>query len=67
MLVIEGKRVIIKATLKSGSKGNLKPLYIIDVMKKIGNMEIVDDSIKIHRLELYSQKNDKLVSPLDCE
>ncbi|SHH35291.1 radical SAM-linked protein [Caloranaerobacter azorensis DSM 13643] len=67
LLVIEGKRVIIKATLKSGSKGNLKPRYIIDVMKKIGNMEIVDDSIKIHRLELYSQKNNKLVSPLDCE
>ncbi|WP_427338988.1 TIGR03936 family radical SAM-associated protein [Caloranaerobacter sp. DY30410] len=67
LLVIEDKRVIIKATLKSGSKGNLKPKYIIDVIKKIGNIEIVDDSIKIHRLELYSQKNNKLVSPLNCE
>ena len=67
LLVIEDKRIIIRATLKTGSKGNLKPQYIIDIIKRIGNIEIVDDSVKIHRLELYSQKNSKLVSPLNCE
>lgn len=67
LLVIEDKRIVIRATLKSGSKGNLKPKYIIDIMKKIGNIEISDDSVKIHRLELFSQKNSKLVSPLNCE
>ncbi|WP_069649232.1 TIGR03936 family radical SAM-associated protein [Caloranaerobacter ferrireducens] len=67
LLVIEDKRIVIRTTLKSGSKGNLKPKYIIDVIKRIGNIEIVDDSVKIHRLELYSQKNGKLVSPLNCE
>ncbi|KPU27862.1 radical SAM protein [Caloranaerobacter sp. TR13] len=67
LLVVEDKRIIIRTTLKSGSKGNLKPKYIIDIINKTGNIEIVDDSIKIHRLELYSQKNGNLVSPLNCE
>ncbi|RKD33212.1 TIGR03936 family radical SAM-associated protein [Thermohalobacter berrensis] len=64
LLIKEGKKIIIKTTLKTGSQGNLKPNVILDLLQEYGNLKIDCDNIKIHRLELFIEHNEKVVTPI---
>lgn len=60
----DNKTVKLKVLLKTGDSGNLKPIDFIKAFGEYTGIIIIDDSIKIHRLELYSEDQNKIVTPL---
>ncbi|QXM05768.1 TIGR03936 family radical SAM-associated protein [Crassaminicella indica] len=56
---------IFKMTLATGSKGNLKPEVLIEQLKDRMKISILLDSIRVHRLGLYSIKDERLIEPLE--
>jgi radical SAM-linked protein len=63
----ENTDCIFKMTLATGSKGNLKPEVVMEMLKDIENMPILAETIRIHRLDLYGMKDEKMVVPLEME
>ncbi|MFZ5969537.1 MAG: TIGR03936 family radical SAM-associated protein [Bacillota bacterium] len=66
-LLNEEKNVLIyKMTLATGSRGNLKPEMLIEKFCEFVPLSIKSDKTRIHRLDLYSLVNGKLISPIDA-
>ncbi|EOC99816.1 TIGR03936 family radical SAM-associated protein [Caldisalinibacter kiritimatiensis] len=64
ILMFEDDRIVLKTNLKTGSRGNLKPQDLIKLLKKYTDISIVEDSIKIHRLELFVDSEKGIATPL---
>lgn len=64
VLINNDGRLVLKATLMTGSAGNLKPELLIDALMKYTNLMANKEDIKIHRLELYMEKDGKIVTPI---
>jgi radical SAM-linked protein len=64
LLMYEDNRGVLRTTLKTGSKGNLKPSDLIKLLNDFTSLNIIDDSIKIHRLELFIEKDGRIITPL---
>ncbi|MBS4535861.1 TIGR03936 family radical SAM-associated protein [Clostridium sp. D2Q-14] len=58
LMLLEDNKLILKTLLKTGSSGNLKPEDLIKSFKKEG-LDINDEEYKIHRLELFREKDGK--------
>ncbi|KXG77049.1 TIGR03936 family radical SAM-associated protein [Thermotalea metallivorans] len=56
---------ILKMTLATGSKGNLKPEILIEKFRECTGAPILSDQVRVHRLDLYTFMDDKLVTPLE--
>lgn len=67
-VIVKGKDendyIIINALLKTGEKGNLKPIEFMEALNKDTEIEIDIDSIIIKRLSLYAEENGNIYSPL---
>lgn len=63
-LIIEDERVVIRVTLKTGSKGNLKPEALVNLLDRDTSLKVENDTVKIHRMDLYSENNGELNTPL---
>ena len=50
--------------LKSGDRGNLKPMDLIDAMDKEFNLNIDSDSIEIKRISLFLEDDGKIQLPI---
>ncbi|WDV44680.1 TIGR03936 family radical SAM-associated protein [Clostridiaceae bacterium M8S5] len=64
ILMLDNDTAIIKSTLRTGSDGNLKPEVLIEVIKKYFNELLTVKSFDIQRIELFVEKDDKIISPL---
>lgn len=61
---LKARKVEIEALLKTGDSGNLKPIDFLKALEKYTDIRIIYDTVKIHRIELYSEKDNKIESPL---
>ncbi len=61
---IKDKSVKFDALLKSGDKGNLKPMDFIEALNRDTTLNIDMDSINIIRLGLYAEKDNNIYKPL---
>lgn len=64
ILTNESSRLILKTTLRTGSDGNLKPEDLITALKDNTKLEILEDGMKIQRLELFIEGDEKMVTPI---
>lgn len=58
------EELILKMVLATGSRGNVKPDAVVQSLAEIEGIAIDYQQIRIHRLELYSVTDGKMVSPL---
>lgn len=56
---------ILKIHLSTGSKENLKPEIVVEKLHDLTDLPIQLEDTRIHRLDLFVNKNDKLMTPLD--
>jgi len=56
--------VKLNVLLKTGDSGNLKPTDFLKGLVEYTSLIIIDDSIKIHRIDLYTEEQNRIVSPL---
>ncbi|WP_200804858.1 TIGR03936 family radical SAM-associated protein [Anaerosalibacter sp. Marseille-P3206] len=61
---IDNNVVKLNVLLKTGDSGNLKPTDFLKGLAEYTGLKIIDDSIKIHRVDLYTEEENKIVSPL---
>lgn len=61
---LEDDKVEIEILLKTGDSGNLKPIDFLKALENYTDIKIVYDTVKIHRIELYSERDNKIESPL---
>lgn len=61
----ENVNCIFKMTLATGSKGNLKPEVVMEMLKDIEKVSILPETIRTHRVDLYGMKNHRMVVPLE--
>lgn len=61
---INSDTIVLRALLRTGDSGNLKPIDLLSAIKLYTNISIIDDSVKIHRMELYTEKQNKIATPL---
>src|SRR5690606_9257641 len=52
--------ITINCLLKSGDKGNLKPVDLLKVIEKYTDIDIDIDTAEIKRLKIYSEKDNKI-------
>ena len=64
ILMFENEKMILKTTLRTGSRGNLKPSALVEAIKNYTDFEMEEDGVKIQRLELFLEKDGNLVLPL---
>ncbi|KNF09443.1 hypothetical protein CLPU_3c02220 [Gottschalkia purinilytica] len=64
ILDYEDNTIIFKMMLKTGSNGNLKPEVVIDKLDELTKIKIDKENIKIHRLDLFIEKEDHIVTPI---
>lgn len=60
---INSDTIILRALLRTGDR-NLKPIDLLNAIKLYTDISIIDDTVKIHRIELYTEKQNKIVTPL---
>ncbi len=56
--------ILLNSLLKSGERGNLKPIDFLHVMERDLSLGMDLDSIMIKRIGQYAQENDKIYKPL---
>lgn len=64
ILLYKDKKCTFKATLMTGSNGNLKPELLLEAIEKYTDIKIKKDEAKIHRLDLLMEEEGKMVSPI---
>lgn len=64
LMVVEGQELILKMFLKTGSNGNLKPDTVINKLLELTGLDLIENSIKIHRVDLFVEAEDKIVTPI---
>lgn len=62
---IEDKEIIFKATVSTGSQGNLKPEIVIKKLTELEDVQIDIESIRVHRLETFSSKDNGRLIPIE--
>lgn len=60
--VVDNKLVLMME-LHTGSKGNVKPEEVVQMIKELCNF-LLDDNIRIHRKGLYIEKDGQLITPM---
>lgn len=61
---LEDNNTTIDVLLRSGDKGNLKPMDFMEALNKYSSINIDMDSVMIKRLGLYAENNNKIYKPL---
>ncbi|WIV10608.1 TIGR03936 family radical SAM-associated protein [Proteiniborus sp. MB09-C3] len=64
LLSNENDTIILKTTLMTGSQGNLKPEEVVELLKEYTEIKIEEDSLKLHRLELFVEKDGAASLPI---
>lgn len=64
ILLYEDRKVTFKTTLLTGSNGNLKPELMLGAFEKYTDIRIEEHATKIHRLDLFIQRDEEVVAPL---
>ncbi|SDZ34278.1 radical SAM-linked protein [Proteiniborus ethanoligenes] len=64
LLSNEDDIIVIKTTLMTGSQGNLKPDEVVELLQQYTDIRIVKDSLKIHRLELFTENEGAMSLPI---
>lgn len=62
---LDYQKLIMKITIKTGSRENLKPMVVIEKFKELTKTPILLEETRFHRLDLYTLKNGKLITPLE--
>lgn len=65
LFLLNGHEILLKMHLTAGSQSNLKPEVVVDKLQELTNLPIELHETRIHRLDLFVDKNDKLITPLD--
>jgi len=65
-LSIENKEIIFKTTVSTGSQGNLKPEIAVSNLAQLEDIEVEPESIRVHRLEIFSSKGNRKLIPIDA-
>lgn len=60
----EDSSIVLKTTLMTGSQGNLKPGELVELFKQYTRIELEEDSLKVHRLELFVEKDGAISLPI---
>lgn len=63
-LSVENDTIILKTTLMTGSSGNIKPEEVVNLLKEYTNIRIEEDSLRLHRLELFIEKDGAITLPI---
>ena len=61
---IEKNQLMLKMILATGSRGNLKPEVVIQNLAMIEQIPLEIEKTRIHRLELYTMVDGKMVTPI---
>lgn len=61
---VKDRNVVMEVLLKTGDNENLKPMNFIQALKKYTNIDIMEESLNIHRIELFIEKDSQIVRPL---
>ncbi len=61
---IEKNQLMLKMILATGSRGNLKPEVVIQSLAMIEQIPLEIEKTRIHRLELYTMVDGKMVTPI---
>lgn len=65
LFCIDNHEVILKMHLAAGSEANIKPEIVINKLKEITNLEIVEDKTRVQRLDLFKEEDGEYITPLD--
>lgn len=60
----ENDTILLKATLMTGSSGNIKPEEVVNLLKEYTNIKLEEDSLRLHRLELFIEKEGTISLPI---
>ena len=60
----ENNEVMLKMILATGSRGNLKPEVVIQALARQAQIPLDVEKSRIHRLELYTTENGKMMTPI---
>lgn len=58
---VKDNLVSMEVLLKTGDSGNLKAIDFLSSLEKYTSLNIIDDTIRIHRLELYTERHGEIV------
>ena len=61
---VKDRNVVMEVLLRTGDNDNLKPINFIQALKKYTNIDIIEESININRIELFIEKDNQIVRPL---
>lgn len=61
---INGDRVTLKALIRSGNNGNLKPIQLINSLKDEEQIDIDIESVNTKRLNLYAEEKGEIYKPV---
>jgi len=64
VLMHDDEGIVLKTTLMTGSTGNLKPELLVEALLKYTDIKAVKQDVNIHRLELYIERNDQIITPI---
>lgn len=64
IIACDDRKVTFKTMVKTGSNGNLKPELLIEAIIDHTNIKIDEQSMKIHRVELFIEKDDNIITPI---
>ncbi|WP_432408922.1 TIGR03936 family radical SAM-associated protein [Wukongibacter sp. M2B1] len=63
-LSLNNNDIIFKMTVATGSQGNLKPEIALNKLALLENIEIDSESIRVHRIEIFSSNENKKLVPI---
>ncbi|MFA5576526.1 MAG: TIGR03936 family radical SAM-associated protein [Tissierellaceae bacterium] len=61
---MDGQDIVFNSLLKAGSKGNLKPMNLMEALARDSELGIDMDSIDIRRTGQYAERDGKIYKPL---
>jgi radical SAM-linked protein len=61
---VEKNNVYIELKIATGSQNNVKPELVIEKLFSFGDIPLLYDSLKIHRVDLFAQVEGELISPI---
>ena len=64
---LDGREIFLKMHLSVGSQGNLKPEVVINKLHEMTNLPIEQYETRVKRLDLFVDKEGRLITPLDEE
>lgn len=64
VLGIDKNEFVIKALLKTGEKGNLRPFDFIEVLNRDNDLDMIEDSVYLKRIGLFIERNGDICRPL---